>query len=333
MGVQPTMKQKIILAYNLNRNNNFYEAEFDIPLTITTLQESIQKQYECILVECDQNIPSWIAQIINIKPDLIFNVAEGFNGVAREAFYPALYEQLNLNYTGPGPTELLICHNKSLTKTLLQKHDIPMPTGYLISQHNELANLPSNMQFPMIVKLNSEGSSIGMDANCIVNGYQELESQVSHLINQFNKDVLVEEYIEGRDISITFVEGIGILGPVEYVYPDVSIYDFRLKTYENHMIDVLTAITLSQKARNCLFDLSKEIVRVLDMTGYCRIDFRLDSNDKPYLLEVNGQVSFHPIGAFVLAGKEQNLNFDGIVHHIVNYALNHKRRNSKTGIV
>lgn len=326
--------KKVALAYNLNRGQSEHEVEFDSQITIDRLTESIDKKYQCIPVECTENMPEWIRKLIKENFDIIFNVAEGFRGAAREAFYPALFEQLNLQYTGPGPTELLVTHNKGLTKKLLEGHEILLPWSRVLKSENELKVLENeNIPFPIIVKLNTEGSSLGMDENCIVSDWEELISQLQKVWSKFKTNVIIEQYIPGRDVSMTYIEGIGSLGPVEYICPDSKIYDFRLKGVDNYTIDVISPKNISQDIHNVLFETTEKIAKLLDVNGYCRIDYRLDPQNKLHFLEVNGQVSFHPIGAFILAGKEHGYEFDDIVHHIINFAMKTRRKISRTGII
>ncbi|MGX9725976.1 MAG: ATP-binding protein [Candidatus Electronema sp. VV] len=105
-----------------------------------------------------------------------------------------------------------------------------------------------------------------------------------------------------------------------------------MKGVDNDTIDVVSPENLSQKIRGVLLKTTNKIARDLDINGYCRIDYRVDQKENIYFLEVNGQVSFHPIGAFVLAGKEQGHEFDDLVHHIIDFAMKNKRRISRAGI-
>lgn len=325
--------KKVALAYNLNRGQSEHEVEFDSQITIDRLIESINQKYQCIPIECRENITQWIGKLIEENHDITFNIAEGFRGAAREAFYPALFEQINLKYTGPGPTELLITHNKGLTKKLLEDREILLPWSSVIESEKELDILKNeHIPFPLIIKLNSEGSSLGMDENCIVDNWNALVVQLTKLWDKFKTNVIIEQYIPGRDISTTYVEGLGSLGPVEYVCPNSDIYDFRLKGVDNDTIDVVSPQNLSQNIRSILLETTNKITRILDINGYCRIDYRMDQKDNIYFLEVNGQVSFHPIGAFVLAGKEQGYEFDDLVHHIIDFSIKNKRRISRAGI-
>lgn len=323
---------KVALLYNLNRGEHEHEAEFDVPITIDSLTAALQREHEVVAIEATRKFTRWLVQLALAEPNIVFNVAEGFSGAARESLYPAILEQLAISYSGPGPTELLICHNKSLTKKLLVGRDIPMAWSELLRSPDDLESLRNaEISFPIIVKLNSEGSSLGMDEHCIVHTWDELTRQVKAVWEKFHTNILLEKYIEGTDISMSYIEGMGEFGPVQYVYPDSTIYDFRLKTKDNHAVDVVPFQDAPGTLRQKLKELTRKIATVLDINGYARADFRVTPDGKVYFLEMNAQVSFHPKGAFVLAAEEGGHHFEDVVLHIVKYASEHLRRTSAVG--
>ena len=312
--------KKIVLLYNLNRHQFEYETEFDSELTINSIQNALSKEYEVIRVEADKEF-KWIAKVNNLKPDLIFNICEGYNGPARESVYAAILEQFNYNYSGPDSTNLLICHNKFLVKNLLKKY-IDVPKGYSICQKEDI-KLLKNVQYPLIIKLNSEGSSMGMDENSIVNSFDELKKQALYLLNKYDRNILVEEYIEGKDISMIYVEGIGALGPC-IVTCDSKFYDYEMKTVKDDTVD----IQILDGEYKALYEIVNLIANKLDIKGYAKIDFR-KKDDKYYLIEVNAQVSFHPTGEFITCAKKNGYSFEDIIDFIVKNALkNGKKKNS-----
>jgi D-alanine-D-alanine ligase len=145
----------------------------------------------------------------------------------------------------------------------------------------------------------------------------------------FNSNILIEEYITWRDISITYVEWIWITEPIEYLYPKSTIYDYKLKSIENDKVIVKIAENINRTANEKLFETSKKIVELLDINWYCRIDYRVDENNNIYFLELNAQVSFHPDWAFVWWWKSIWCDFSRLVNHIIEFWLNNERKISK----
>lgn len=314
---------KVALLHNVNRGQSEHETEFDLPITIDALTVALSKEHSVVPIECTREFTRWIAQLVLEKPDIAFNVAEGYNGPAREAAFPALCEQLDIPYTGPDASSLLICHNKAITKKLLAHANIPMAWGHLIRSESDLQSLKNEpISFPLIVKLNSEGSSLGMDENCIVNTWEDLDAQVVSVLQKYRSDVLIEQFINGIDISTSFVEGLGTYGPVQYTYPEgSSIYDYRLKSKDNHLVGVQNP-SLPKETKETVLKMTDSIARELHLTGYGRADFRLDEKTHQlYFLELNAQVCFHPDGAFVLGvTSNSEYTYDDVVLNIVRHA-------------
>ncbi len=323
---------KVALLHNLNRGEHPYESEFDLPLTIDFVTEVLEKAHEITPIEGTRDFVRWLTQLTLSQPDIVFNVAEGYKGAAREAVYPAVLEQMDIPYCGPGPTELIVCHNKSLTKKLLADKQIPMAWSRLLTSMEDLSQLEHiDIPFPLIVKLNSEGSSLGMDENCIVRTWKELQMQVMKVLKTFHTNVLVEQYIDGLDVSMTFVEGMGVFGPVQYTYPSGDIYDYRLKTADNYDVDIIVPPSLSKETRLILKSYTNTVIAALDMNGYGRADFRISPDGKIYFLEMNAQVSFHPQGAFLLAPESEGRTREEVILHIVKHAAQSTRRTSAVG--
>ena len=314
--------KKVAMLFNLNKHQFDYETEFDSEYTIDSLYNVLSKQYQVLKIEADKEF-NWINKLRDFDPELVFNICEGFNGPARESVYAAILEQYKFNYSGPDSTNLLICHNKFLSKNIL-KNDILVPKGYVISNVRELDNL-KNINFPVIVKFNSEGSSLGMSKSSVVYNYDELKKQVYKLYENYDKKILIEQYIEGKDISMIYVEGIGALGPCE-INCESIFYDYEMKSDKDDTV-------LINPIDGDYYDLKNivmKIANILDIKGYAKLDFRL-CNDKYYLIEVNSQVSFHPEGEFITCAKKDGYSFDKIINHIVSYAINSEKKENSIG--
>jgi D-alanine--D-alanine ligase len=325
--------KRVALLHNLFRGLSEHEVEFDLPMTIDALRQSIEKENQCILLEADAEF-RWLDSLRYINPDIVFNVAEGFYGGSREAVYPALLEQMKYKYTGPGPTELFVAHDKRLTKMLLRSINIQMPWELIIDDDLSIDRLDRQsceFDYPLIVKFNTEGSSLGMDEGCIVGDKRRLLGQLRSVYGKYGKPMLVEKYIPGRDISMTFIEGMGIMGPVEYKYQNSTIYNFRLKSVDNDTVWVGVAEDIVGKIKDRLYSISQTIVDWLDIHGYCRIDYRLEDSGSINFLEVNGQVCFHPDGAFVRAGETRGVNYDEIICHIIKFMYDNPRKSCIIG--
>ncbi len=316
--------KKIAMLFNLNRHQFEYETEFDSEYTIDSIYNTLSKNYLVEKIEADKDF-NWISKLKTYNPNLVFNICEGFHGPARESVYAAILEQLGLNYSGPDSTNMLVCHNKFLAKKLL-KDDVLVPFGYVIKNKDEKKFL-SNIKFPVIVKLNSEGSSMGMTKDSVVYNFDSLNKEVTRFIDTYNRGVLVEQYIKGQDISMIYVEGLGALGPC-IVNCDSEFYDYEMKSDKDDTVDISTLDGNFDELKMIV----ENIARKLDIKGYAKLDFRI-SDGKFYLIEVNAQVSFHPEGEFITCAKKDNYSFEQIINFIVKNALQHENKINSVGIV
>lgn len=316
--------KKIAMLFNLNRHQFEYETEFDSEYTIDSIYNTLSKNYLVEKIEADKDF-NWISKLKTYNPDLVFNICEGFHGPARESVYAAILEQLGLNYSGPDSTNMLVCHNKFLAKKLL-KDDVLVPFGYVIKNKDEIKIL-SNIKFPVIVKLNSEGSSMGMTKDSIVYNSDSLNKEVTRFIDTYNRGVLVEQYIKGQDISMIYVEGLGALGPC-IVNCDSEFYDYEMKSDKDDTVDISTLDGNFDELKMIVENIAKK----LDIKGYAKLDFRI-SDGKFYLIEVNAQVSFHPEGEFITCAKKDNYSFEQIINFIVKNALQQENKINSVGIV
>ena len=316
--------KKIVILFNLNRHQFEYETEFDSEYTIDSIYNTLSKNYLVEKIEADKDF-NWISKLKTYNPNLVFNICEGFHGPARESVYAAILEQLGLNYSGPDSTNMLVCHNKFLAKKLL-KDDVLVPFGYVIKNKDEIKFL-SNIKFPVIVKLNSEGSSMGMTKDSVVYNFDSLNKEVTRFIDTYNRGVLVEQYIKGQDISMIYVEGLGALGPC-IVNCDSEFYDYEMKSDKDDTVDISTLDGNFDELKMIV----ENIARKLDIKGYAKLDFRI-SDGKFYLIEVNAQVSFHPEGEFITCAKKDNYSFEQIINFIVKNALQHENKINSVGIV
>jgi len=310
--------KKIALIYNLckDRGNVEFEAEFDSPSTIEGIKKALSKKYQVQEIEAVRDF-SWIEKLKEFNPDLIFNIAEGFVGPGRESVYTAIYEQLGFNYCGPDSINLSVCQNKHLTKKLL-KDVVNVPSGFVVSELEDLKNYA--LTFPYILKLNSEGTSMGINENSVVTNSKELYTQCYYLLNKYkNKPIIVEEFLPGQDFGMSYVEGLGVLGPIKINYQNkTGVYDFNLKTFNEDQVNTVG----TDEGREELAIMVRKIVKTLDIKGYTKFDFRKSNKDnKYYFIEANAQISLWPHGEVAIAAESNNVSYDDLVTHIVDNAF------------
>lgn len=323
---------KIAFTHNLKLSETEEEAEFDTVETVDAIAAALAAGgHEVSKVEVTGPASHLAARLEAFAPDLIFNTAEGRRGRAREAFYPALFEELGYPYTGSDAYVLTVTLDKWLTKSILQKHGIDTPPSHLVTAR-DLPHLAAEgslgVGVPAIVKPNYEGSSKGIGDESVGRDWRAVRALVDKLVKHYPAGVLVEEFIPGVDVTVPFVEGLGdegVMMPVEYVIDPaakskLNIYDYRLKNLEAGRVSVRCPAELPRDVMARLRALSKTAVRVLGMRDVGRVDFRLGDDGRIYFLEVNALPSLEPGASIFAAAKRQGLGYEQTIQQVVKSA-------------
>jgi D-alanine-D-alanine ligase len=298
---------RVALAYNIKRSAAEEEAEFDTPETIDAIRGAIASLGHAVVdVEVSRPVPELAARLLGARPDLVFNLAEGRRGKFREAFYPALFEQLSLPYTGSDAGALSLAMDKALTNKLLSgAAGVVTPRSLFIGDAGALTRLPeraAELSFPLIVKPNYEGSSKGITQKSVVEDGPELMSVAAGLLRRYPEGLIVEEFIDGLDVSVPWVDGLspetdGVLAPAVYWYRPTGryrIYDLRLKRTGQALVEARVPADFGAGLLSRLGEVSRRIFCALGITGYGRADFRVTPGGGIYFIEMNPLPSLSP---------------------------------------
>ena len=322
---------RIALTYNLRLSDSEEEAEFDTQQTVDALAGAIDRLgHRLERFEVSGPASRTVARLEAYSPDLIFNTAEGRRGRFREAFYPALFDELGFPYTGSDAYALAVTLDKQLTKLILRDHDVRTPGWQYVETLGELK--ASALRFPVIVKPNFEGSSKGITQDSVAETVAELEEKVAWALERYPAGVLVEEYISGRDLTVPYLAAVeneydGVLAPVEYVVdPELSrqrryaIYDYALKTSEDRAVRVKAPASIPPAIVDELRRTAQTVFRLTDCRDLGRIDFRLSDAGVPYFLEINALPSLEPGAGIYAAAELEGLHFDAVIGSVIQAA-------------
>jgi D-alanine-D-alanine ligase-like ATP-grasp enzyme len=306
----------VALLYNLNRGADS-ELEFDRPSTIDELHTALATKHSVARIECTTCLQDWIAELVQLSPHLVFSVAEGHVGSTREAFYPGLFEQLRLPHIGSDVTAMLIAQNKAMSKDYVSRTGVLTPQWILCRSAEDVPKDPQ-LRYPMLVKPNSEGSSLGISSASIVRGRDDLISRVRFVTTRFRDAAIVEEFVDGVDISVSYVEGLGdeYFGPVAFDLQGSSMLDFDWKSQaflNPHAVRDATHV--SHAARLAAIESFRKVVESVAVRGYARGDFRAVGDDV-YFLELNAQVEMSAGAEFAAPVIRAGVAYDELVCHI-----------------
>jgi D-alanine-D-alanine ligase len=229
-----------------------------------------------------------VARLQRAAPHVVFNIAEGRVGRFREAFYPALFEQLGLRHTGSPASVLAICLDKVLAKRVVAAAGVPVAAGVLVRGRGGGALAAPRSR--VIVKPNYEGSSKGITQASVAEGARALRAVVRERLRRYPDGVLVEEYVDGVDVGVAFVDGIGILPPICWRYEPTGphhILDLALKQGPPERVRVEVPAAIGGAVSERVLEAAARAFAALDVTGFGRADFRVTPDGDVRFLEMN----------------------------------------------
>ena len=323
---------RIALTHNLRLTDSEEEAEFDTRETVDALASAIERLgHRVERIEVSGPASRTVARLEAFGPDLIFNTAEGRRGRFREAFFPALFDELGMPYTGSDAYALALTLDKQLTKLVLAQHGVSTPRWQYVERPEQLQ--VNALRYPVMVKPNFEGSSKGITQDSVVEDPLRLHEVVAAALARYPAGLLVEEFIVGRDVTVPFLEGAapergGVLQPVEYVIDTAiagerrhAIYDYELKTKLDRAVSVRAPAKLARAQKERIQEQASAVFRVLGVRDLGRIDFRVGEDGRVYFLEINALPSLEPGAGIYVAAALEGLHADGVLGAVIQSAV------------
>ncbi len=257
--------------------------------------------------------------VINIcrMADIVFMAlhgADGENGKMQAAF-----DILGIKYTGSGSFGSALAMNKFISKKILKESGIPVPYGFLVTK-NEIKEglngqkLLNDSMFPCVVKPCCGGSSVGVG----IAGNREEYLVALNTAAKYEDEILVEEYIKGRELSAGVVDGMAY--PVIEIIPKQGFYDYKTK-YQPGMADDVCPANISDKLRVQIQEYAKDVYSLLGLKAYARIDFLLDANGSIYCLEANTLPGMTPASLLPQEAAAVNVSYQELCEKIVKASL------------
>ena len=290
----------------------------------------------------DLNVRKSIDQINKYNPDAILNFVESVEGITIYEYCMAgLYELLGYNYTGNIPSTLGNCLNKNRTKEILYSNGIKTPRAITLTQKSKFTKKDINLNYPLILKLVDEDASIGISENSVVNSFRELRKHFTFLTETYKKNLIVEEYILGRELNCAVlgdeplpISEIDFTGLPENL-PKIVTYDGKWiegSTYYNHTKPVCPA-DIDSNIKKKVEEIARQTYKVLNCRDYARVDVRLADDGTPYVIEVNPNPDVSSDSGFARAAAASGKSYSELLFTITNFALQRKYNDSKNKAV
>ncbi|MBN2707207.1 MAG: D-alanine--D-alanine ligase [Deltaproteobacteria bacterium] len=231
--------------------------------------------YLVTLIDVDRQI---FERLRESRVEVVFNALHGTYG--EDGSIQGVLEYLLIPYTGPGVMASSIAMNKVMTKIILRAHGLPTP-DYTVSAGAELeVKLPPG-GYPLVVKPVAEGSSLGMT---IVTDEKQLPEALSEA-RSYNQQVLLESYIPGLELTVAVLNGEPL--PVIEIRARGGVYDYRAKYtkgYSEYLVPAPVADEITREVQSVACAAARALA--CDR-GAVRVDFRLDTDNRPFIIEIN----------------------------------------------
>jgi D-alanine-D-alanine ligase len=265
--------------------------------------------------------------------DIVFNIAEGFFGRGREAQIPALLELAGIPFVGSDCYTLALALNKWHTKLLARSYGVTTPNFQIATGFAELGTF-KHLKFPVIAKPCYEGSSKGLRSNSVSNNPSHLERTVQYLLRTYRQPVLVEEFIQGKEIDVPIlgtspmkafgVVGITLKGSLDlgnnFLTSEIirdDAYGFRFPLEEKFVCEAEKSALL--------------IYNLLECLDFGRVDMRIDDKGRPQFLEINPYPFLGKHSSFNEIATKTGLGYKNMIGIMLNSALKRYHKLNKTG--
>ena len=240
--------------------------------------------------------------------DLVFIALHG--GFGEDGGIQIILENHGIPFTGSGSRASFLSMDKIETLKIMDERNIPHP-DYRVEDNGELNS--SCLKFPLVVKPHYAGSSMGVS---IVRDNSELKQAIEQA-KRYSKRVIVEEYIEGRELTVGILAG-QVLPIIEMEFSG-DFFDFFRK-YEDDLVRFIIPAKLPEAIYNNIQELAYRLYSFLGCRHFARVDLRIDKELKPYILELNSIPGLTSHSLLPLAAKNIGIDFACVCEHILKQA-------------
>ena len=266
------------------------------------------------------------------KPHIAFNLLEAFHEVGTfDQNVVSYLELLRLPYTGCNPRGMFLARDKALSKKLLHYHRIPVPDFTVVTRGRQ-PRLPKRLSYPAIVKSLTQEASIGISQASVVDDEAKLKERVQFIHDSIKTDAIIERFIDGRELYCAILgnQRLQVFPVWEMTFANMPesqhrIATERVKWSEKYQakVGVSTgkADSLDDAARARVQHIARRTYKVLEQSGYSRIDLRLDADGRVYVLEANPNPQIARSEDFADSAESAGMNYSTLLQRILTTGL------------
>lgn len=289
----------------------------------------IELGHETHSLEVSDPLDGTPAELRLLAPDVVFNLVESVRGSGRWIHLaPEMLENMNLPFTGGPSRAILETTNKLMAKNRLRQAGLPTPEW--VTLNHASADITAETKY--IVKSTWEHASFGMDDEAIltVRDVAELRRELEARTRAMGGEWFAEEFIDGREFNLSLLgnaTGPDVLPPAEIVFPEFGpdmarIVGYRAKWVADSFEYSHTPRTFDLTDRdddlvNHLTDLAKKCWALFELRGWARVDFRVDQNNRPFILEINANPCLADDAGYIAAARQAGLDYPHVVDRIL----------------
>ncbi|MBU0549338.1 MAG: ATP-grasp domain-containing protein [Candidatus Omnitrophica bacterium] len=298
-------------------------AEFDHPQTINLIADTISSLGH--QVKKIGNVFSLLDGLDNLGVDIIFNISEGLSGRNRESQIPVILEAKGIPFVGSDGLTLALSLDKLMAKKVFLAEGIPTPRFMQINQAESLIDT-DHFRFPLMVKPRFEGSSKGIDSNARINDLDALIKRTDYVINTYKQPALIEEFIKGREFTVAIVgnDPIEVFSPVQVKIAGELNLGEKFYTF-GHItsaeLEYVFPAPISKALEDKLKELALCVYKAVDCLDFGRVDFRVDEEGNPFVLEINPLPCMAAEDVFMLIPKTLGMTYAQMLDKILQSAF------------
>jgi D-alanine-D-alanine ligase len=291
--------------------------------------------HEVDTLPVDRDVAPIVEQLQRTQPDLVFNLAESFDGKsALDSSVTALLNLLGLKYTGSSPAGLIAAGDKSLTKKILSFHGIQTPQ--FATLYRGAVDWAGELTFPVIVKPPQEDASLGITSASVVHEIKDLFARIGELQQEYQAAVLVEQFIEGREFYVGVIgnQNARALPVIELDFSKYPTDRPRIASWAAKWGDdgegsgaefAGTKSVFPDGLDEALVERMKQVAidsfQALRLRDYARIDLRVSDAGEIYVIEVNPNCYLERESEFARAAQKSGLEYQDLIARIIDLAM------------
>jgi D-alanine-D-alanine ligase len=306
-----------------------WKTEYDVVVTLQELGHDVH------FLSVHSDLGSLRKEIEDWKPHIAFNLLEEYAGVSLyDQNVVTFLELMQVPYTGCNPKGLMIARDKALSKKLLAYHRIRVP-AFAVFPYGRRIRRPKRLQHPIFVKSAVEDASYGISQASLVKDDESLAERVAFVHQQTGADAIAEQYIEGRELYVGVIgnKRLEVLPVWELVFdkkPEnapliaTAAAKWNLKYQKRWGVTSRAAKGLTEGFVRRLEGRCKRIYRILGLSGFARLDFRLTPDGSIYFLEANPNPALSYGEDFAESAEKKGISYNHLIHRILNLGMRWK---------